>query len=288
MSIIFTAIAIIIGIVFLTPVIIMSPLLAFGILVIVIVLFPLFIILSIVGIIGWNTWEPFKFVLFVIIPIYLILLLISNFTNMDPMSKIKEDKKNISKKTQEESKLKEGEKPIAFGSLNKRPNGSIQYEVLPLGELCGINNTHKHLTENECENINSKNMFSVSGNEIYTSDNDPIWKNSYSEKKNPHGCTIKLSKGDDKYSAWDTAEPGFLTHNKASDNHYRFNQKYYSNEYKLANICKKTDTMMMGPISTESQQDIICNNLDPIANEMEQALLQRKMTCEIAYNPVTT
>ena len=162
----------------------------------------------------------------------------------------------------------------AIGDLNKPTPLPENYEILPDGDFCGLNNNYVHLSEAECKRMNTKQLFSQSSRESYEGNNpvtEPAFQGTYLPNRDTEiqGCSIKK-------------ENGHVYFNKSDHKYYRFTQKTNAINDKFANICKIAETSL-GPVTTKLSATNYLDKINCTGTDDNQ-----KVTCENDFNNPTT
>ena len=168
----------------------------------------------------------------------------------------------------------------AIGDLNKPTPLPENYEILPEGQFCGLNNDYVHLSEAECKRMNTKQLFSKLSREKYEEGNpetEPAFQGTYLPTRDTEiqGCSIKMS---------DTAKKtnGHVYFNTSDHKYYRFTQKTNAINDKFANICKIAETSL-GPVTTKLSATNYLEKINCTGSNDNQ-----KVTCENDFNNPTT
>jgi len=122
----------------------------------------------------------------------------------------------------------------AVGDLNKPPSLPNNYKILTEGNLCSEEEGYIHLSEKECKQINTKQLFSESSRTKYEEGNqttEPSFIGTYADNRQIQGCSVKM-KDDNK------KKNGQVYFNTSDHKYYRYTQKEYSTTKNIANICK--------------------------------------------------
>ena len=88
----------------------------------------------------------------------------------------------------------------AVGDLNKPPSLPNNYKILTEGKLCSEEEGYIHLSEKECKQINTKQLFSESSRTEYEVGNqttEPSFVGTYADNRQIQGCSVKM-KDDNK------------------------------------------------------------------------------------------
>ena len=170
----------------------------------------------------------------------------------------------------------------AIGELNKPTPLPENYEILPEGQFCGLNNDYVHLSEIECKRMNTKQLFSQSSRESYEGINpatEPAFQGTYLPNRDTEiqGCSIKMSDATKK-------ENGHVYFNKSDHKYYRFTQQTKAMNDNFANICKIAETSL-GPVTTKLSAT---NYLEKINCTGTNLTVTQKVTCENDFNNPTT
>jgi hypothetical protein len=181
------------------------------------------------------------------------------------------------------------EEEINIGSAgSKRSLGNVsQYNILPIGELCGIGNNYKPLTEKECKKISSKRVFTNS-NVPYIFEHNPSFRKVIESRNNVHGCSMKTNdpnealevvsvrrnNEEDQEETEENKNHGDLFYNTSKDTYTKYNQKSHSLNNFYANICKKDDLAMESNVTTTYYDITGCDTSGPLAAQV---------TCENDY-----
>ena len=91
----------------------------------------------------------------------------------------------------------------AVGDLNKPPSLPNNYKILTEGKLCSEEEGYIHLSEKECKQINTKQLFSESSRTEYEVGNqttEPSFVGTYADNRQIQGCSVKMS--DVKKKKW--------------------------------------------------------------------------------------
>ena len=122
----------------------------------------------------------------------------------------------------------------AVGDLNKPPSLPNNYKILTEGKLCSEEEGYIHLSEKECKQINTKQLFSESSRTEYEVGNqttEPSFVGTYADNRQIQGCSVKMSDVKKKKN-------GQVYFNTSDHKYYRYTQKEYSTNKNIANICK--------------------------------------------------
>ena len=122
----------------------------------------------------------------------------------------------------------------AVGDLNKPPSLPNNYKILTEGKLCSEEEGYIHLSEKECKQVNTKQLFSESSRTKYEVGNqttEPSFVGTYADNRQIQGCSVKMSDVNKKKN-------GQVYFNTSDHKYYRYTQKEYSTNKNIANICK--------------------------------------------------
>ena len=122
----------------------------------------------------------------------------------------------------------------AVGDLNKPPSLPNNYKILTEGKLCSEEEGYIHLSEKECKQVNTKQLFSESSRTEYEVGNqttEPSFVGTYADNRQIQGCSVKMSDVKKKKN-------GQVYFNTSDHKYYRYTQKEYSTNKNIANICK--------------------------------------------------